>query len=120
MREIKFRGKISDSRWIYGSSLRIGEQFVSIGYGSFLWKNVTPDTVGQFTGLYDVDGKEIYEGDVIKIIPHGDVLQVVYNTSDAQFIGLNDRGKLSFANKYITYRVIGNIHDNPELLSETK
>lgn len=119
MRKIKFRGKdLLTNMWVYGS-LAVTSEKVCIG-GKGIWIDVDANTVGQFTGLYDVDGKEIYEGDVIKTIPHGDVLQVVYNTSDAQFIGLNDRDKLSFANKYITYRVIGNIHDNPELLSETK
>jgi uncharacterized phage protein (TIGR01671 family) len=125
MREIKFRGKCSDSRWIYGSSLRINEQFISIGYRDFLWKDVTPDTVGQFTGLYDVDGKEIYEGDIIKGINNFRHV-VVYGKSCASFVlrwGNEENSEFtiydSFIHKY-EYRVIGNIHDNPELLSKTK
>jgi uncharacterized phage protein (TIGR01671 family) len=115
MRAIKFRAKrIKYNDWRYGSPIKDGEKTILASNEE--WNFVDANTVGQFIGLHDVDCHAIFEGDIIKTMPHGDVLQVVYNTADAQFIGVGDNGKLSFANKYIRYKVIGNIHDNPELI----
>ncbi len=77
---------------------------------------VDPNTVGQFTGLTDRDGKEIYEGDIIH---HGDPnIRYVIEWNDT---GLRAKqlGSSSYAGIYYwrgVTSVIGNIHDNPELL----
>ena len=63
-REIKFRGKrIDNGEWVYGyfSQNRIGQAIIS-NYGIEDWV-INPGTVGQYTGLKDKNGKEIYEGD---------------------------------------------------------
>lgn len=65
MKPIKFRGKRADNgEWVYGHLFQtpIGEWKIKKGFRECL---VKPDTIGQFTGLKDESGKEIYEGDII-------------------------------------------------------
>lgn len=136
-RTIRFRGKrITDGEWIYGDFFRNrGLAFIAedgvVENPLASWKdyNVTPDTVGQFTGLHEANGKEIYEGDIIKTM-HRDIYHVInYNESRGAFTAtlinkyINDtdgmktecnveRDWLCRTNKI----VVGNIHDNPEML----
>ena len=122
MRKIKFRGKdIETGKWIYGDLIqRIGympsiiyayEHNGKICYGECAVKR---ETVGQFTGLLDKNGKEIYEGDILQEIGSGKTVLVVYEAP--QFCYADNSFGYKFLNLPENYTVIGNIHDNPELL----
>ena len=125
MREIKFRGKrLDNGEWLYGSLVILnGRYFI---FDDANRHEVDPTTVGEFTGLKDKNGKEIYEGDVIrsplsedKTRPH----RIFSHTGNAAFMGaLVDRKELCYLrlDQDWIYKfgkeVIGNIHDNLELL----
>ena len=128
MREILFRGKRADNgEWIYGDliqnvdCIKIREQEKSIKKIAKSYE-VDRDTVGQFTGLCDKNGKKIFEGDIVLGLFLFDMLiNAVVKFRDGAF-GLEwHRGEIIEFNAFtsicnITYEIIGNIYDNPELL----
>lgn len=117
MREIKFRGRDGDD-WYYGSLFvnECGHTAISAPK-SFWMKPVNADTVGQFTGLRDADGREIFEGDILA--NGNDVVVVEYKPEWASFIGLYyGRNDITlFLDECVrNLKIIGNIHDDPNLL----
>ncbi len=123
MREIKFRGKrLDNGEWAYGD-LHIRTPFPHIqSEFDYSKVDIDPHTVGQFIGLYDKNGKEIYEGDIILERlkgkrKDGDPYEIVFE--ECQWIGKNQYGNrtsLPLLQAYHEIKVIGNIHDNPDLL----
>ena len=127
MREILFRGKrTNDYEWIEGSlctTIPSDEDFYTISYfdfeGYYIEEKVIPETVGQYTGLTDKNGKKIFEGDIL-------TAHFVSNRYKQQFEVIFEKGIFFFDNKCVkvpvwdiySLKVIGNIHDNPELLKE--
>lgn len=122
MREIKFRGRDRELfLWRYGDlDTKSSPDLVSIIDDCDY--SVDPDTVGQFTGLKDADGREIYEGDVIRVCGSNGI--VVY--SEGAFIVRFEKspsllshcvgGDFSNPERVSACRVIGNVYDNPGLL----
>ena len=72
MREIKFRGKTLSGKWVYGYAAKFNHNSVPViledTEDGIEPRKIIPNTVGQFTGLHDRNGKEIYEGDIVKWI----------------------------------------------------
>ena len=118
MREIKFRGRDGDD-WYYGS-LFVNEcgHTAICAPKSFWMKPVNAETVGQFTGLYDTDGREIYERDVLgnKYTSHYKFANAVVEWGVDGWLA--DCFSLREFLKLHTCIVVGNIYDNSELLPE--
>lgn len=120
MREIKFRGqKIDTKEWIYGYYhllTRSNTHCIDVPMADFdnstLW-HVVPETIGQCTDLTDKNGKEIYEGDVMRDTDTGHVKTVEYHAP--RFV-LVDKDRFFDYSHWDEYEVIGNIYENLELL----
>jgi len=116
-REIKFRGLSKEIGWVYGDLVIncTANPYIIDEHG-FEW-NIIVETVGQFTGLTDKNGKEIYEGDVLRNTHKyhaNDICEGIVEFLDCQWFGGGDY--LSYASEFCNMEIIGNIHDNPELL----
>lgn len=134
MREIKFRGKrIDNGEWVYGNYF-IDERDIEDG---FIWRDipqiqqrygdhyqyydVDPSTVGQFTGLKDRNGKEIYEGDVVRI---DDLGIGIVDYEEGRFTMRRREERFCWPvycridHSPFVPEVIGNIYENPELLGK--
>lgn len=143
MREILFRGKRKDNnKWVYGffngQNILEYRDATSLRIVTIVDKNtraiissypVIPETVGQYTGLKDKNGKRIFEGDVIRdnsgncvgVIKFGkygmyDDYGFYIDWGEAPDPASNLRNDLPHWVEYVASEVIGNIHDNPELL----
>ena len=154
MREILFRAKTKDTKWwvegyyaiesnhaCFANELKhthfiFKDEFMDWGIGGLVQYEVIPETVGQYTGLTDKNGKKIFEGDILLIKTTLDSINKV--TRDDEYIvkgvvvfneghfELDGEGLVLFtywgvkvlfrAARFKEYEVIGNIHDNPELL----
>ena len=126
MRTIKFRGqKTTNGGWVYGSLVYSNEIQAAIyfqtGRGlvkSMEWVYVNPETVGQFTGLYDKNEKEIYEGDILKVQGLGEKIEVRFVRGVFAFLwngDLDDEAPINAPTQEWA-EVVGNIHDNPKLI----
>lgn len=136
-REILFRGKLKDKdewigEWIEGIYCpcswdlymrRVEKPRIIIlsnkGKTDGLWREVIPETVGQYTGLTDKNGKKIFEGDILNTTNSDYVIWCVDSKNTAFCC---NQGKANYScvldvfMQYSDVEVIGNFHDNPELL----
>lgn len=114
MREIRFRGKSEHTgEWIYGFGIGKNEDGVWIQTRIDDYSFVYENTIGQFTGFFDCEGNEIYEGDVIYHEKQGK--RRVYYPFDertACFALENiENGMRSYLENTFLYKKIGDIHD---------
>lgn len=153
MREIKFRGKrLDNGEWVDGFVLFNHDKSESViaklTDTESVCENVVLNTVGQFTGLHDKNGKEIYEGDVLFVREWNNIALAIFDHDDRECLSLEDckgallqecqrivyfeEGSMCAGDYYIStlwdkqdqrhqypifeVEIIGNIHDNPELL----
>lgn len=128
MREIKFRGKREeDGNWVYGNlifnDVIVGKlvEFCDEYYNTEFWCEVHLETVGQYIGLKDKNGNEIYEGDVILEVTLDDedsVYEVVWRQDDCSWIFRNRDYDWfhSLDIRFENCKVIGNIFENPKLM----
>ena len=135
-REILFRGKTKDGRWLYGDLVKTEKQYNKSkkdGYfiitgarhnGGWLMIHgrypVDPTTVGQFTGLCDDKERKVFEGDIVDVRGRfkSEVRYVCRNTG---FLIKDNYGNWEWLYDVLASmhcEVIGNIHDNPELVEE--
>ena len=124
MREIRFRGiSKNNNRWVYGfvsidknsAKMEGFPHYISRASG-YLPVEVVPKSVGQYTGLKDKNGVEIYEGDILSYF--GFEYEVIFEES--AFGWYEDGTFYSFAEmaigEIVRTNIIGNRYENPELL----
>ena len=143
IREVIFRGKrLHDNKWIYGNFISDCEGNPHIIEPRFFCEDghhlqyedntdtpvfIIPETVGQYTGLTDKNGMRIFEGDICRFKRFNDVHigKIVFNATTASFVMwyqpiVGAYGKKATQKMLLSVcddiEVIGNIHDNPELL----
>ena len=124
MRDILFRGKrLDNGAWVYGSLLQVECEDGSIVTAIFDRKDsggdaeVHPSTVGQYTGLTDKNGERIFEGDVLTVDGEDGFFGLEFQEDTARFVMYGDSIVVDFDNFWsYEVEVMGNIHDNPELL----
>lgn len=142
MREIVFRGKrVDNGEWVEGFLLKdtsfygkpenhvyiFNHEQPSGCFGRDIFIEVDPATVGQYTGLTAKNGKKIFEGDICRNTKTNEIVSVKWHGTMACYVwskrradngNLYDFGELFRA--FDKYEVIGNIHDNPELMGGTE
>lgn len=134
-REIKFRGKrVDTNQWIVGGyteweNIKECPRYAIIAPNGDYY-DVDPGTVGQFTGMKDKNGKEIYEDDLLKYATLEPAVVEYWGGSFGYWLnkGARYQSFMSYAHhnfefnsvkqRSYEHEVIGNIHDNPELLKE--
>lgn len=124
-REIEFRGRTLDGSWMYGAYVPALDDdscdFI-INDNHPNGRIVKTDTVGQYTGLKDKDGDKIYEGDIMNVrFGALTMLPMVVCFHEGSFC-LKENPYADEAHLLFDYKddatLIGNIHDNHELLNE--
>lgn len=125
MRTIKFRGKsILTDEWFYGDLVHSADKkrtaILVNDKDSYDECEVVPETVGQFTGLYDCEGKEIFEGDILDF--NGLKVEVRFVRGVFAFLvnGNLDDELCGDCRTDLFAKVIGNVYENPDILKGGK
>lgn len=122
MRAIKFRAKIKDGdEWKYGGGVQVIGSYalmLSDDGGRGVVHLVQPDTVGQFTGLLDRAGREIYEGDIVRYDDYQGIAEIGFKKIEfSEKVEFKGGCFYPVCNQPpYTFEVIGNLYETPELL----
>ena len=140
MREIIFRAKVEDkdeligkgfpingtmtpiSEWVYGVPIpRYPDLFLAWSEGNGEYEEITviTETIGQYTGLTDKNGKKIFEGDICWFYGVEYYLGLWEQNAIVAITDMTDDEQTHYLNNAEYCEVIGNIHDNPELLTDS-
>ena len=138
MREILYRGKpvtdtydeyageylFRESSFVHGSLVFYGKRPIIVGevvetdpeYVNLAWwVMVKPETVGQYTGLNDREDVKIFEGDIVRNVHTGAFKRIAFSHKSG-YVMVDEKNFICHSEFWGEYKVIGNIHDNPELL----
>ena len=127
MREIKFRGRCSSmsaykGEWVYGSLIQCDNGHALIVHSfddcTSSTYHVDADTVGQYIDMADSQWQDIYEDDFVQDI-HGNIYLIEWDNESARFLAEGKNG-LFGGTTFESCKVIGNIHDNPELMDKLR
>lgn len=125
MRAIKFRGKsILTDEWFYGDLVHSADKkrtaILVNDKDSYDECEVVPETVGQFTGLYDCEGKEIFEGDILDFNGIKVEVRFVRGVFALLVNGNLDDELCGDCRTDLFAKVIGNVYENPDILKGGK
>ena len=123
LNDFLFRGKITETGvWVEGVAFPHDNGRVTMFRqhpmdGSLIGNEVDPDTVGRYSGLSDINGTKIFEGDLVKLAEHDAIFEV--RVVDGSWECRNEQPwksrshKLEFDSSLAKYEVVGSIHNNP-------
>ena len=131
MRKCKLKNGMKSNEWVYGHYCK-----ENMGYFNDCWSDsdsydlahfiksthgdnfkdyiVIPETVGQFTGLVDVTGKKIFEGDIVQQREFKSPLEVIYSEDELGFQMRSIESSMIYSLHYKNIEIIGNIHESEE------
>ena len=109
---------MTDQKWTYGDFTEVvGDCPRILSNENVTMYAVDPETVGQYTGLKDKNGKKIFEGDTVWFSDEKERGVVYFDNSCARFAVRFDTFDAAFDHLYSNeLEIIGNVHDNPELM----
>lgn len=134
MREILFRAKTNDGEWVEGYNVKCrGHHYILPVYDTdhgfderyAEWVEVAPETVCQYTGLTDKNGRKIFEGDIVsfdyELNDWGKVAKILFEDGEYRYRAVTNFPELyncRICGENDRCDVIGNIFDNPDLIGD--